>query len=252
MWRSYGNRILKIKMISLSQEWAILSKHMYGQEFINGLAEFFKQQGIKELLECGCGDGHVLRGLAEKGFTGIGIDASPEMISMALQYNQHPNIRYQQLNWLDLEQITRTFDCVMCRGNSLTSCVSWEKEKFDPEEAKKALTKSLELMFGKLNQGGLLYIDTVSQNEINNKGMQVYFDVKNFKLIGKTEHDWKRRIRRTYGKGIINGEEFLGEGFSYLIRPDEMRNLLQSFNPSWVWTPDIKYETNYRVICARK
>ena len=239
-------------MISLSQEWAILSRHMYGQEFIDGLAEFFRQQEIRELLECGCGDGHVLKGLAEHGFHVVGIDASSEMISMALEHNQHPDIRYQQLNWLSLYMIDPTFDCVMCRGNSLTQCVSWERQQFDPHTAEKYLVKSLDLMFGKLNPGGLLYLDTISQKETDNEGGEVEFNFENFYLEGKIKHDWKTRTRRTSGRGLINGEEFSVTSCSYLIKPQEMIDLIRLYNPSKIWTPNIPHETNYQVICARK
>ena len=239
-------------MISLSQEWAILSRYFYGQEFIDELAEFLKREKINELLECGCGDGNVLRGLAEKGFHGLGIDTSSEMISMALKYNQHPNIIYQKLNWLDLEKITRNFDCVMCRGNSLTSCVSWEKQEINQEEAKKAITKSLELMFEKLNPWGLFYLDTISQREIDNNGGELEFHYPNLYLKARIEYDWHRRIRRTFGQGVVNGEQFSGGSYSYLIRPQEMMDLVKSFHPSKIWSQNLAHEINYQVICVRK
>jgi SAM-dependent methyltransferase len=239
-------------MISLSQEWAILSRYFYGQEFIDELAEFLKREKINELLECGCGDGNVLRGLAEKGFYGLGIDTSSEMISMALKYNQHPNIIYQKLNWLDLEQISKNFDAVMCRGNSLASCISWETEDFNPDKAYSSLQKSLCLMFNKLKNGGLLYLDTVSQREIDNNGGEVEFNFDKFYLKGKIEYDWKTRTRKAYGQGIINGEFFSGGASSYLIRPEELEDLLKSFNPPYIWRPELKNEINYQVICAKK
>ena len=58
-------------MMSLSEEWALLSREMYGQKFIDELAEFLQKQKVRTILECGCGDGYVLNGLAQKGFSGI-------------------------------------------------------------------------------------------------------------------------------------------------------------------------------------
>ena len=41
-------------MMSLSKEWALLSRAMYGQDFIEELSEFLKGQKVKTILECGC------------------------------------------------------------------------------------------------------------------------------------------------------------------------------------------------------
>ena len=69
-------------MISLSKEWAILSRVMYGEKFHQELSDFLKKNNVKTILECGCGDGNVLKGLAKRGFIGLGIDNNVEMIQM--------------------------------------------------------------------------------------------------------------------------------------------------------------------------
>ena len=80
------------KMISLSQEWVLLSKARYGEKFIDELARFLKKRNVKTIFECGCGDGYILYGLAERGFKGVGIDSNSEMISFARKNQSHKNI----------------------------------------------------------------------------------------------------------------------------------------------------------------
>ena len=154
--------------MSLSKEWALLSRAMYGQKFIDELAEFFRKNNIKTILECGCGDGNVLYGLAKRGFRGIGIDEDSEMIQMANQEHSHPNITYIRLDWLNLGKISEQYDCVMCRGNSLSYVLNWGKDKKTPFEIIiKSIAKSISLMFDRLKPNGLLYTDTVRQEDIN-------------------------------------------------------------------------------------
>ena len=85
-------------MISLSKEWALLSKAMYGEKYIDELADFLRNNKVHSVLECGCGNGDVIRGLAERGFRGVGIDNDKEMILMAKRENPHQNIKYQLMD----------------------------------------------------------------------------------------------------------------------------------------------------------
>lgn len=241
-------------MISLSREWASLSRAMYGQEFIDELADFLRHHNIKTILECGCGDGYILHGLAEKGFSGMGMDGNQEMIALALQNTQHPNIKYKQMNWLDISQLKEQFDCVMCRGNSLSHVASWDMEEscFKPELAKENLEKSIKLFFERLKSSGLLYIDTISSAEIALGNRDIKLNFPNIQMGGRIEHFPERRIRKTYGEGVVNGEFFKGGTVSYLLTPNELEETVRSFNPKRIWSPEFKHEKNYQVICAQK
>lgn len=238
--------------MSLSKEWVLLSRAMYGQEFIDELSDFLHKQKVKTILECGCGDGNILHGLALKNFEGIGIDADKEMIGMAKGYNLHKNIRYKLMDWRNLDQLPDVFDAVICRGNSI-SIAGWGKEeKFNSERAKQLIAKNIELMLKKVKSGGLFYIDITSQTEIDMGDHEIKIDFPDISLNAKITYDWKNRIRRTYGKGIVHNEPFEGGANSYLITPKELEDLIIGFNIKNVWHPDIKNEKNYYVICARK
>ena len=240
-------------MMSLSKEWALLSRAMYGQDFIDELADFLKKQKVKIILECGCGDGNVLQGLAKKGFRGLGIDGDSEMIKMANQEHNHPNISYLTLNWLDLERISGQYDCVLCRGNSLSYVLNWNKsKKLSKEEVTGAIKRSVGLMLRKLKPHCLLYVDTVKQEDIEEGSREFEITYPNISMRAKIEYDLKRRIRRTSGEGRLYGEEFKGVGESFFITPNELEELIKEFNPSRVWHPVIQNEINYHVVCAKK
>jgi len=251
MWWAYGNRIHGIKMISLSKEWALLSREMYGQKFIDELADFLQKQNVKTILECGCGDGYVLHGLAKKGLGGRGIDENPEMIALALENHQHPNIYYKQMNWLDRDLEGR-FDAVMCRGNSLSAVVSWGNEHPNLREAKGKIGESINLFFQKLKEGGLLYVDTCSQEEVDRNGGNIEIITPNIQLRGNVEYDWQKMERRVFGRGKVFGEDFSGGSVSYLLTPKELEEIVRSHSPSVVWTPKLKHEQNYHIVCAKK
>lgn len=238
--------------MSLSKEWALLSRAMYGQEFIDELSDFLHRQKVKTILECGCGDGNVLYGLALKNFEGVGIDADKEMIEKANRDNLHKNIRYKLMDWKNLYQLPDVFDAVICRGNSI-SIVEWGKEtKFNPERIKQLIIKNIDLMLKKVKHGGLFYIDTTSQTEIDMGDHEIKINFPDISLKGKITYDWKNRIRRTYGKGIVHNEPFEGGAISYLITPKELEDIIKGFNIKKIWHPNIKNEKNYYIIYARK
>jgi len=240
-------------MISLSREWAALSRAMYGQEFIDELANLLRENKVRTILECGCGDGHILRGLAEQGFVGVGIDTSLEMIALALKNNQHFNISYEQMNWLDIaDKIKAQFDAVMCRGNSLSAVSSWDNPAINPLEARKKIEESVGLFFERLKKGGLLYVDAVSQSEADRIGRVIEIKAEGVDLRGKIEYDLQNRTRRVFGEGKVLGEDFEGGSVSYLLMSDELEGIVRKLNPSHVWRPKLEHEINYDLVCAVK
>lgn len=239
-------------MISLSEEWALLSKAMYGKDFIDELTGFLRGQDVKTILECGCGDGYILKGLAQRDFKGLGIDSNPEMISLALKNNKHSNISYKHMSWLDIRNLERKFDLVMCRGNSLPYVISWDKQEINSEETRRKIKESVGLFFEMTTQNGLIYIDTISQEELDKNGGNVEIKIANIHLEGKIQYDWQNKIRRIFGGGRIENKKFVVEAVSYLLTPYELEKIVRSYNPSVLWKPELKHEKNYYIVCAKK
>ncbi len=243
-------------MISLSKEWAVLSKAMYGPEFIDELSHFLHKYNLRTILECGCGDGHILQGLAKKGFQGIGIDNDKEMIHLASE-NSYKNLTFHQMNWLNLGILPSEFDVVMCRGNSLSYAWSWGKKNINPKKTKETIETSITLFFEKLRPGGLLYLDCIPTCESMRSGgnieiRNIKMNTDKIKLEGRIEYDRKNKIRKTYANGTLNDKNFSVESIGYLLIASELEEMIRKQKPLNIFRPTFVNEKNYEIICAIK
>lgn len=68
----------------------------------------------EDLLDVGCGTGHLARALADRGVTVTAVDASPSMVEHAQQYDTD-GITYEVLD-LEDEDIDGAFDAVICNN----------------------------------------------------------------------------------------------------------------------------------------
>ena len=245
--------------ISLSEEWAELSAELCGPEFLKSLATFFENNGAHHVLECACGDGHVLNGLAGQGISGIGIDMDDYLIDRAAQIHNDPRIKFKKLNILDLDKDeelrNQKFDAVILRGNSITALGAWgtDKATFNPDRCQKAIEQALTTMWGKVKEGGILYLDVTRQEDIDKGGHEMKIDLGNVHLTGVITIDQAKKRRDAYGHGTVNGKPFDGGSSSYLISPDELRELVQKLlQPQKIWTPAEVKDNTYEIICVSK
>jgi len=240
--------------MSLSQEWSAISEAMYGEDFIAELAVFLGKSGVDRILECGCGNGHILEGLARRGFYGVGIDAEPEMIGIANKEHIHPNVTYRLMNWLNLDQLDETFDAVICRGNTLAYVNSWGKVKrdFEPETTRFLIEKSIGIMYHQFKPSGILYLDTIASDEITQGNHDIRLRLPGIELAGRIEYDWQKRARYISGSGTVYGREFRGDSICYLLTVDELVEILRSLQPTEICRPKLAHEPNYDVVCVRK
>ncbi len=235
--------------MTLSEEWVFLSELMYGQAFIDELAEFLRQHRVRTLLECGGGGGHILEGLARADFEGIGIDKDPLMIEIAQKRHSHSGIMFQLMDWRCIDQLNFQPDAVICRGNSLPYAQSWGLAKDD--DTKELITKTLSKMLRVLKPGGLLYLDTVSAEEIRRGGGQYSVNMPGVKLMGCVRFDGLMRF--TEGYGNIHGQDFRFNIGAEFYTAEYLVQQLGSFsNIARVFTPRLVHEVNYDVICALK
>ena len=234
--------------MTLSEEWVFLSELMYGQEFIDELAVLLKSFRVKTILECGCGGGHILEGLARAGFEGIGLDKDPGMIEMANKRHSYPEITFQVLDWLDIDQLDFEPDAVICRGNSLPYVQSWDQVKND---AQKLITKTLDKMLQVLKPGGLLYLDTVSAEEIRRGGGRYSIHMPGVELTGQVR--FEESLRFTEGNGNIHGQDFsVNLGAKFYTADNLIQQLKAISSTIDVFTPKLINEVNYDIVCAIK
>lgn len=237
-------------MISVSKEWSLASRAMYGEDYVNGLAKFFQSYSVKNILECGCGDGNILLGLARRGFVCTGVDSNAEMIQLARTNSAHPSITYLLQDWLELKT-GGGYDAVMCRGNSLPYVVSWDMPEFNPQVARHKIEESIDVFYGLLKDGGLLYVDAVPNVQLNQQSIDVQLVDENISLEGRIEHDVKKMTRKATGHGIISTQQFQGSTIGYLLFPEELERIMKK-KAAQVFRPKVDGEIHYEVICGIK
>ncbi len=254
--RSAAQEILSAEPLTLSKHWMKLSEMMYGEQFIDELAQLLREHTAQHVLECACGGGHILEGLGQRGFTGIGIDADPEMIEAAYMRTV-PGIEFRHLDWSRVEEVPGQFDLVMCRGNSIGYAGMWNKDEpdFDRERSEEMLERSIDVFFAKTKPGGLLYIDTTGDDEIvkmANDDDRIILPGTDFHLDGKLEYDHPRRMRKTSGTAKWGNQVFQGGSVGLLVTPAELEELLRKRNPQQVFRPALPHEQHYTAVCAIK
>jgi hypothetical protein len=156
------------------------------------------------------------------------------------------------MDWQDIQRLSEKFDVVICRGNSLPYITSWENRYLNSDLKKEDVKRSIGYFLERLRLGGLLYLDTCSQYELDNGGRNVEINTEKVKLSGSINYDNDKRIRIVTGSGIILGEPFEGRSTSLVITPNELEDIVRSCKPSVIWHPRLISEKNYDIVCASK
>lgn len=134
-----------------------------------------KKYQIKDLLELGCGSGHLAQLLFEKGYTITGIDLYEEMLQIARQRLPEVKFLQQDIRHLTLE---RKFDAIIAMGRTFTYMTTNE----DVEQ-------SIHSIAACLNPGGIFLFDNFSAPHF----------IKNFKENQEKIHEvdlGSRKIKR--------------------------------------------------------
>lgn len=249
----------EFETISLSEEWAELSAALCTPEYIRSLGTYFKTYGVKNILECACGDGHVLRGLGQEGLVGIGVDPDPYLFQRAQAMNKNPEISFYNLSVAELETDSalgqQQFDAVMCRGNSVTAFGAWgtTAETFDAAKSELMLRQALKIMWGRLRKNGVMYLDVTRQEDIDRGNHALRLDLGDIHIQGEITIDDQFRRRDAFGQGTVKGRSFRGGSSSLLIGPTELKQMLIGvIKPKDIWTPTEVQDAMYEIICARK
>ena len=89
---------------------------------VDWVVEQLRRAGVQSVVEFGCGDGWVCLELARAGFKVLGIDVSPDSISLAKRYldelpeGKNLDLYYVCQNALDFLKISPRVDSVVCHG----------------------------------------------------------------------------------------------------------------------------------------
>jgi glycine/sarcosine N-methyltransferase len=116
------------------------------------------EHGARRVLDVACGTGHHAIALAKRGYEVVGTDVSEGMVNRARQNAEAAGVSatFRQVGFGRLSQtIERSFDAILCLGNSLPSVLSEEE-----------LGAALADMAALLVPGGVLIIQNLNYDRV--------------------------------------------------------------------------------------
>ncbi len=137
---------------------------LYAQ-YVKNVFEKYGTGKEELLLDLGCGTGSLTLSLSELGYDMIGADASPEMLSVALDraYDANKSILYLNQDMRSFE-LYGTVDGIVCALDGINYLQSRED-----------VLKCFKLVRNYLNPGALFMFDVNSEQRFKNLGMRDYF-----------------------------------------------------------------------------
>lgn len=133
-----------------------ISKH-YDEIFpLNPVMLSFISENLNEhsrILDVACATGNYSAQLKQAGHTVTGIDLDKEMISIAKQKNR--SIDFLNMNMLEIDSFSSTFDLIFCIGNSLVHLESLEQ-----------VNLFIQKTYQQLNPNGMIKIQIIDYENI--------------------------------------------------------------------------------------
>ena len=201
---------------------------LFPDVFSDYFLNYFKKKNINitSNLYLACGTGFLCNKLTQKKIESIGVDISPDMISLAKE--SYPNCEFQLADINSL-RLNRTFDCVTCTCDSLNHLESFTN-----------LHNAVNTAYKHLEEGGFFIFDIINTRKIKtnttfsfqteNATISYNFSIKNNKLLNtdvEIELDGKSYTERIV-ELIINKKdlkELLSEiGFKILVCKTNLKN----------------------------
>ncbi|MGV8169639.1 MAG: hypothetical protein ACP5N3_06310 [Candidatus Nanoarchaeia archaeon] len=250
-------------MISEKEAWIYISACADNEGIGKHIANFLEEQNAKSIMSLFSGPGHILPEIANRGIKISAITTSEIYSTYSSKHNKHRLIDY---NFVPLSAITKNFtsekyDAVLIRENSLANECTLEglantSTKLDGNKIKKKMMAIMETAYSFLNNGGWLYIDTISPEYIlhleQKKGAYtIKKPEKNVDIKGTVIFDAERKQRHILEQGIVNGQAYRGNNMSYLLSIEELEEMANQLKPKEFLIRDLK-KTPYRGLWIRK
>lgn len=235
------------------------------------LAEGFRQRSAKTLLDCAAGTGcpslDVLQNFPEEfqihccdgdeGMVAIlaeraaasGLDpasmAPPRRMSRSRTNGQDPMV----INWLDLDNLTGTYDYVLCRGNSLVYAETWAGGA--RVASKETIRNHMERMARRVKPGGYLHVDAPITDELDETRRSI-LDTDSRSMVEEVTVDGdRRRWTVTFQRG--EQEPVYFKRWSSRLTINELQVVLDDLGFEETNPIELEAERpNFGVIIARK
>lgn len=135
-----------------------------------GLDDFLRQHKDEKILDCACGTGFAVLNLEKQGYNITYSDGSQKMIKEFRKKRDDmglKGVRPHRVMWSALgKRFKKKFDVVICRGSSLIYASGWDK----PHQHNEGIIHDALRNFSEaLKPGGMLYIDTTSEDSLYGK-----------------------------------------------------------------------------------
>lgn len=256
-----GNNQKNKTPMSLADLWDITTTYMWDQRYVEGLDLFLKSKKVKKVLDAAGGTGFPCLELRRKGWDITYSDGSRIMMGhfKKRMEGSGQQIPQHHSNWLDLSgNVPGRFDAVLCRGNSLIYVDSWDESGIKAD-TKEKIRKALQEFYKTLNDGGLLYVDITNKREFDQQDYPITEELgertiggKSTKLTWELNHDYERRIRTCRSVLSRDGQEYVHTYHSYLLRHEELVDMLREVGFRKVEEANIDGENSYSVFVAYK
>jgi len=212
------------------------------QKQVEFTKSFFEDKNSR-LIEIGCANGKLTNALSEYNITGI--DLEEEFINDAL--TNYPNVDFQALNMLNLNEITDEFDGIICFGNTLVHLEVAEIEEF------------IEKAYKQLKTDGTLLIQILNYDYVVNEQLESLPLIDNDVITFVREYQYQERIKFKTTLTVKNSNSVINNVIDLSpVRKADLEKILKTkgfteieFYSSFDKTP-YQYEKLPLIISAKK
>jgi SAM-dependent methyltransferase len=249
-WKGNGLDIVRF--------WELCLEFEYDKkEILSGLEEFLIRFKDKKILDCACGTGFLTLDLIQKGYPVTCSDGSESMLQQFMKNAGQMGLKTEPYccKWSRLsERFPNTFDLVMCRGSSLIYAGAWDRRQVNHPEI---IQDALKNFFGCLRPGGILYVDTTSQENLTRAEPEIIIypekiiSGRRIRFIDKVSEDRQKKIRIWNPAIFIDNTEYRLTRYSYYLPHSELIEMLTDCCFADIQKINIRGE-HYDVFIAKK
>lgn len=185
---------------------------------IEFLGEEFQDGG--KLLDVGCSDGRVAKGLSDRGYLVDAFDLSEDMVRVAKEVSEEDfNVSIMDMNDVDKYFKSSNFDGIYCIGNTLVHLRDYSEIEEQLKKFKSLIKENGKLVIQILNYDYIYNSNVENLPLINNKKVEFkrFYILENKRVTFKT----KLKIKDT-------NEDFEAETILFPIRKDSLENSLKN------------------------